>query len=110
MIVSFILVPPVADGTEATGAEAAGAAGAGGAVATDAVGVAPVLGRNVPTSQVSLCGAKVTLSPLIPETRRPLTVVLPAPRRELSGCTARVKGPAEFWTWTSSALDVFSTV
>src|SRR6266496_1976084 len=104
MIVSFILTPPAAAGAET--AVAAVAAGAGEGVVTEVVGVAPVFGRNVPTSQVSLCGANVTLSPFIPVTRRPLTVVLPVPRRELSGCRARVKGPTEFWTWISSTLDV----
>ena len=57
----------------------------GEAAATEAAGAEPVLGRKVPTSQRSLCGAKATLSPFIPVTRRPLTAVLPEPRRVLSG-------------------------
>src|SRR5258705_9806275 len=98
MIVIFILAPPAAAGAEATGVEAAGAAvaGAGGAVATELLDPAPVFGRNMSTSQVSLCGANGTFLPFMPVTRRPLMVVLPEPRRELSGCSARVKGPAEF--------------
>src|SRR6185369_12724145 len=113
MIVTFIPPPPVdsvVEGVVAVGAEvvvAFGAAGAGDDVATELVDPAPVFGRNMSTSHVSMCGANVTLLPFIPVTRRPLMVVLPAPRRELSGCTARVNGLTEFLTWISSALDVF---
>src|SRR5260370_37625709 len=100
-LVAGLFVAPVdAADTGATDAAAAVAmgAGAGEAVATEAAGAAPDAGRNVPTSQRSLCGAKATLSPFIPVTRRPLTAVLPEPRRLLSGWRARVKGPPEFWT------------
>src|SRR6266571_5105343 len=86
LIASFILAPPAADGADTGIAAVATGAGAGEAVATEVAGVAPVFGRNVLTSQVSLCGANATSSPFIPVTRRPLTAVLPAPRRELSGC------------------------
>jgi hypothetical protein len=78
--------------------------------ATEVAGAEPDFGRKVATSQCSLRGVKVTLSPLIPETRRPLTVVLPEPRRELSGIRTRSKGPPLFWTWTMSWSGAFSTV
>src|SRR5712692_904771 len=91
LIASFIPAPPAAVEAEAGVAAVATGAVAGEAVATEVAGVAPVFGRNVPTSQVSPCGAKVTFSPFIPVTRRPLTAVLPVPRRELSGCNARVR-------------------
>src|SRR6266700_7823551 len=61
LIASFILAPPAADVAD-TGI-AAVETGAGEAVATEVAGVAPVFGRNVLTSQVSLCGAKATSSP-----------------------------------------------
>ena len=110
MTVIFIVAAPAAAGAEAVVAGLATVAGSGGALATELVEPAPVFGRNMSTSQVSMCGANVTLLPFIPVTRRPLMVVLPAPRRELSGCTARVNGLTEFLTWISSAFDVFSTV
>jgi hypothetical protein len=97
MIVTFILTPTAAAGAETALVAVVVVAGAGEGVLTEVVGVAPVFGRNVPTSQVSTCGANVTLSPFIPVTKRPLRVVLPVPSRELSGWRARVKGPAEFW-------------
>src|SRR5260370_26478522 len=98
LIASFIPAPPAAAGAEPGVAAVATGTGAGDAVATEVAGVAPVFGRNMLTSQVSLCGAKATSSPFIPVTRRPLTAVLPAPRREVSGSSARVKGPPEFLT------------
>ena len=61
---SLIFAPPPAATGAAAGLAVATAAGAGTVVVTDAVGVAPVFGRNVPRSQVSLCGANVTLSRL----------------------------------------------
>jgi hypothetical protein len=42
--------------------------------AMELVEEAPVFGAKVPTAQVSACGAKVTFSPFMPETRRPLTM------------------------------------
>src|ERR1700682_4571447 len=92
LIASLMLAPPKAAGPD-TGTAGAGVAGE---VATEVTDVAPVFGPNVPTSQVSLCCANATSSPFIPVTRRPLTVVLPAPRKELSCCSARVNGPPEF--------------
>jgi hypothetical protein len=100
-LVAGLFVAPVdaADiGTTDEAAAVAMGAGTGEALATEAAGAAPVLGRKVPTSQRSLCGVKATFSPFIPVTRRPLTAVLPEPRKLLSGWTARVKGPPEFWT------------
>ena len=60
----------------------------------------PALGEKEPRLQVSLRGAKVTLSPFMPVTSLPLTAVEPDPRRVLSEATARVKGPPLFWTCT----------
>jgi hypothetical protein len=106
----FVAPVDVADmGTTDGVAAVAIGAGAGEAVATEDAGAAPVFGRMVPTSQVSLCGAKVMFSPAIPVTSFPFTVVLPAPRKLLSGCTARVKGLLGFWTWTRKVPGVFST-
>src|SRR5712691_4022638 len=95
LIASFIPAPPAAVEAEAGVAAVATGAGGGDAVATEVAGVAPVFGRKVPTSQLSLCGANATSSPFMPVTRRPLTAVLPAPRSVLSGCKARVKRPPE---------------
>src|SRR5258705_5126192 len=67
MIVSFILARPADAGAEAAGARVAGA---GGAVGTEGVGVAPVFGRNVPTSQGSIWGANLEMLPVIPMTQR----------------------------------------
>src|SRR5882757_5003612 len=110
-VAGLLVAPADAEDTGTTDAPAAVAmgAGAGEAVATEDVGAAPVFGRKVPTSQVSLCGAKVMFSPAIPVTSFPFTVVLPAPRKLLSGCTARVKGPPGFWTWRRNVLGAFST-
>lgn len=58
----------------------------------------------------SECEANVTLSRCIPVTRRPFIESLPPPRKELSRCNATVTEPPEFWIWTRSALDAFSTV
>ncbi len=94
-------------------APVAGATGAGelGAVAgaVEVVAGEPVAGWKVPTVQVSTCGAKVTLSPFIPLTRRPLTVAEPEPWRELSGSTERWMGLPEFAMWTMRRSGVFST-
>src|SRR5258708_21816062 len=109
LIASFIPAPPAAMEPE-TGVATATGAGAGEAVATEVAAVAPVFGRKAPKSQVSVCGANATSSPFIPVTRRPWTAVLPAPRRELSGSRARVKGPSEFCTWMRNVLGAFSTL
>jgi len=104
--------------TEAAG-WAAGAAPAAGAIAgglfeailvVDGVAAEPVLGRKVPTSQFSECGLKVTLSPFMPLTRRPFTVVEPVPRRVLSGSTESATGVAELSMWTISRSAAFSTL
>src|ERR1700758_750167 len=69
-----------------TGAGAGGTDDAGGGVAgvleaTEVEEVADA-GVRVETSHCSECVTKVTFSPFIPETRRPLMVVEPEPRRE----------------------------
>jgi hypothetical protein len=121
---------PVGDGTEAcaaTGLETDSTGGEEGAVAgvlaaTEVEEEAPALeavwepvwdpawGAKVPTLQVSERGVKATLSPFMPETRRPLMVVEPEPRRELSGWTARARGPAGLSMWTIKVFGAFSTV
>lgn len=94
IVISLLASDDVAEAVETGEA----GAGAGDAVATVAEGAASAFDRNVPTSQVSLCGANVTSSPFIPVTKRPFTAVDPDPRKELSGCSERVKGPPEFCT------------
>ena len=77
--------------------------------AVEVVAGEPVAGWKAPTVQVSACGAKVTLSPFMPLTRRPLTVAEPEPWRELSGSTERWMGLPEFAMWTMRRSGVFST-
>jgi hypothetical protein len=55
-----------------------------------------LLAAKVLTLQVSECGVKLTLSPLIADTSLPLTLVEPEPRRVLSGATARRNAPPPF--------------
>src|SRR6185436_6504904 len=77
MIVIVMVVPPACAGAETVVAGLATVAGGGAVVVTELLDPAPVFGRNISTSQVSLTGANVTLLPLIPVTSRPLIVVPP---------------------------------
>jgi hypothetical protein len=96
---------------EAEAVETARVAGGGGtAAAATLVPVLPFWGWIVPSSHEALVGVKVTESPCMPVTRRPLMVVEPEPRRELSGWTARAMGPAGLSMWTIKVFGAFSTV
>ena len=100
----------VAAGVAGPAEEVAGVGVSDGAAGGVVVGVLAAMavedvadeGVKVATLHCWDFGVKVTLSPFIPETSRPLTVVAPVPRRVLSGATARVNGPPLLLTWMRS--------